>query len=364
MPDAFTTVTDVPVTLDDATDGQPTRSRIPVALLGRYADKRYGRFEITREQVDNWRRVLATHFQGRVPVDEDHKTDKGISSEASGWITSLSDPDENGQVWAQVEWTPKGESAVREKRYLYVSPTFVDDLKDEHGKSLGPALLRAALTNKPFLQSMPAISLSAAPPEYAERLPDERIVDVLQRPRPGADSRRAMSLTAIAKLLELDENADEAKILSTIQDRLTPKGGEGAKTLEQQAEEAGYKLLSADELDELRADATKGKLALERMHEQRFEAAFAKALEKAAVATDDDTKTEWRELYDANPDVALKRLEALPSLANTQSRGAGGHDTTDAPAGVDEDRYLLNQRIEAYMAEHNVDYIQALEAVV
>jgi phage I-like protein len=66
---------------------------------------------------------------------------------------------EGGVPFADVEWTPKGEQQIRDKEYLFISPTF-GPFKDETGGVHENTLMGAALTNKPFL-NMPAISLAS-----------------------------------------------------------------------------------------------------------------------------------------------------------------------------------------------------------
>jgi hypothetical protein len=143
-------------------------SRHQIARLGSYADKRYGNFGITSEQVASWQRNLAELQNGTVAIDYDHASDKpGGSTKAAGWISNISI--DGDKVLADVEWTPDGKDAVAKKYWRYFSPTFVDHYKDEQGKDVGPALIGTALTNRPFLRrGMPAINLSAGEPEPPE----------------------------------------------------------------------------------------------------------------------------------------------------------------------------------------------------
>lgn len=165
---SFSTFADAPTDLS-ADTGETVTKRIHIAQIGRFKDPRYGTFEITATDVDSWKRLLADEFQGEVPIDYDHNTDKAgpTGSKAAAWIKSIIQDGVN--VLADVTFTPDGAESVRKREYRYISPTFVSDYKDKLQKSRGPALLRAALTNNPFLRDMPAISLSAAPLE-AERV--------------------------------------------------------------------------------------------------------------------------------------------------------------------------------------------------
>jgi hypothetical protein len=352
VPDSYSFVADAPLELATGV----TRSRIPVAMLGSFSDRRYGAFKITQTEVDNWKALLAGHFQGRIPIDTDHATDKGVSSEASGWITGLAQ--EGQQVWADVEWTPKGEAAVREKRYLYISPTFVADLKDDQGRSLGPALLRAAQTNSPFLHRMPAVTLSAHT-VFAQRIGD------------APDSRPAMSdlLKTLAKLHGLPEDADEAKVLEAVTAAKAKADAEppntDTRTLETMAQAEGMRLLTADEHRTLMAGAEQGVKASGELAAMRFATAFDNALHKGCV----DAKPETRELhaaiYAGDAEQSLKLLQSLPEgVVNMTARGEGG-DASETPEGVDPESVTLDREVKAYIAASGeTDYAKALNAVL
>jgi phage I-like protein len=91
----------------------------------------------------------------RLVIDENHATDlaapKGGASPAMGWMTNLRAV-EGGSIHADVEWTKRGEQAVLNKEYSFISPVF---LHDEQGEIT--VVLRAALTNSPNL-SLPALN--------------------------------------------------------------------------------------------------------------------------------------------------------------------------------------------------------------
>lgn len=340
-------------------NGQP-RSRIQVAKLGRFKDPRYGTFTITPEDVQSWTRLLSDHFNGRVPIDLDHKTDKGVSSEAAAWITSIElDGD---KVMSNVEWTPLGESAVREKRYLYISPTFVGGLRDQTDRNLGPALLRAALTNNPFLHDMPAVSLDAG----------DVFATVDTDPPLAPDTRSVMApLTKIALALGLDQDADEATVLSAVEQakNTSPTVTLDAATLVVQQE--GNVILSKEDHDKLNADAAKaGALELRvttlesDAREQRFTLAYNTALDEGRVDAKPETRELHKAIFDKDADLALKNLQALPVVVNlatkTRDQAPG-----DAPSDVHAESYQLDQKVQAYLAEHaDVDYPTALDRVL
>jgi phage I-like protein len=96
----------------------------------------------------------------RLVIDENHATDlaapKGGSSPAMGWMTNLRSG-EGGSIHADVEWTKRGEQAVLNREYSFISPVF---LHDEQGEIT--LVLRAALTNSPNLQ-LPALNSEQKP---------------------------------------------------------------------------------------------------------------------------------------------------------------------------------------------------------
>lgn len=153
MDQVFAVVTDAPA----ATTAGGARSRIKVAKRGTFNHPKYGRFTVDDGKFAAFRRNFEARGS-RVPIDFDHSPDKGGSSEAAGWITRL-EGDGDG-LYADVEWTPPGAKAIEEKRYLFISPTWDLDYTDDEGERLGPTLLAAGLTNRPYFSKLGVISLS------------------------------------------------------------------------------------------------------------------------------------------------------------------------------------------------------------
>ncbi len=340
------------------------RERIQIAKLGNYSDVRYGDFKITAAEVRAWAQNLAKLPGGRAPIDFDHKADKpgaARDTEAAGWITGVAL--EDGVPTATVEWTDKGRDAITNKRYLFISPTY-GPWTDESGSTTPDVLQGAALTNKPFLNMAPVVNLARAEVGFAEEVAGDVIIEA------PSDSRPSMPTISIKTLdaLGLPKDADEAAIESAVtQLQAEPK------TLEAQATEAGMVLLSTADHDALKGEAEKAgalevrvKTLEDAAKASEFEAEFTKCLEAGRVDAKDETKAEWRELYDAAPQVALKRMASLPKIVNTTAQGSGGHsdDAGDAPAGVDVEAFELDQKVQAHMAANpGTDYLKALEAV-
>ncbi|MBQ9206869.1 MAG: hypothetical protein IJ158_09170 [Treponema sp.] len=90
-------------------------------------------------------------------IDENHSTDlaapKGGQAPALGWFKNFT-VEADGSTWADVEWNSRGEQAVANREYRYISPVFT---RDKDGNIL--EILRAALTNNPNLDN-PALNSS------------------------------------------------------------------------------------------------------------------------------------------------------------------------------------------------------------
>lgn len=182
---------------------------------------------------------------------------------------------------------------------------------------------------------------------------EEQIVEALEA---------KLDLSAIAKALELKDEATAEDIVTAIKAK-DEKPEE--VSLEDRAKAEGKVVLDADEVAEMRTGAKAGKAAAAELKQDKFDRAFDKALDEVRVDTKDETRKEWQELYDLAPEQTLKRLDALPPLANTKPKGSGAAPGAngEAPDGVDEERFELNEKVEARMAKDDCSYEEALRKV-
>ena len=142
------------VTLADGGDGFK-RSWIMLMPQGEFEHPQYGKLEFTRGKLAEFKR----NFDGRVrkidiALDQDHDGGK-----ATGWLEALELRD--GGLWGQVRWTKLGEQLLTDQIYRYFSPEFGNFTDPESGKKFSNVIIGGALTNRPFLKSMPAVKLSA-----------------------------------------------------------------------------------------------------------------------------------------------------------------------------------------------------------
>jgi phage I-like protein len=86
-------------------------------------------------------------MEAGLPIDLNHATFKpgdGGNAPAVGWIKELANRE--GEIWGRVEWTKKGQAAIGDKDYRYISPAFLYGPDGRVKK-----VLNAGLTNNPNL---------------------------------------------------------------------------------------------------------------------------------------------------------------------------------------------------------------------
>jgi hypothetical protein len=147
---------DLPETAAD----EPVRSEITLFRIGSYKHPRHGSWRITAEVLAGFLK----NFGRPVPIDFDHSAERGKGTLAAGWITGIRLA--GRELVADVEWTPPGVAAIRSGTYRFISPTWSFDGRDQHGNSIGPKLIGAACTNRPFFSDLPALTADADIDEF------------------------------------------------------------------------------------------------------------------------------------------------------------------------------------------------------
>lgn len=185
-----------------------------------------------------------------------------------------------------------------------------------------------------------------------------------------SDSRRSMD-QALLTALELDDTADEAKVLEAVtalvEKAKTPPPAEQTKTLEQLAADEKKVVLDSADFAQLRNDATAGAAAAKELHDQKFEVAWQRALEAGrAVPAMEESR---RKFYELDADTVIKELDEGPQIVNTRLKPWSNDATNDpkqAPAGVHPDNFELDQAIWAHIKEKGLkgtDYPHIFEQV-
>ena len=147
-----------------------------------------------RFTINNPAAIIAAFEKNAGPLAIDyehgqaHKAAEGEIAPAAGWITAMEM--RAGAIWAKVDWTDRAAAMIAAREYRFTSPEFLVD-KQKNVLSVAGA----GLVNRPAFV-MPALARA----ELKEN---------------------AMDLTAIAKALGLNEDADAATILAAIETRNT-----------------------------------------------------------------------------------------------------------------------------------------------
>jgi len=391
---------DAPAPPTPADDALPT-SRIQVGKLGRFNHARFGAFHWTPATFASFIKNFRERSSGRIPIDLDHTPDKGGPTEAAGWITALTP--EGDKLFADVEWTKAAAQKIRDRAYLFISPTFTMAGRGDDGSTCGPKLIGAALTNRPFLERMAVVSLSA---DFS----DDEIIELAQRTdlaheegaavevKDTSDSRARMAeptftaeqITGLATTFGLAENASPQDIVTAAQavkvavddsqtddaelerrrvkakadgddDRVKGIDREKAKRAGKKTLANDETVITADELTTLQADAAAGRQAAQTLDERDRNDTFTAAMDAGKVG--DASRETFNTLWEANRDGAKAFLDGLPAQVSTRPTGSSKQAAGETPEGVDPERYTLDQRADAYMAEHKVDYETAVVAL-
>jgi phage I-like protein len=139
--------------------------RMPIAVTGSWYKGDHS-FSITAEDLRDIVANFNKRHNGMVPIDYEHASEqpevaRGGDVPAAGWIHSLS-IERNGKakLMADVEWTDKATSLIRTSQYRFFSPAIDWGFKDKKtGEGQGATLTSGALTNHPFLEELPQITL-------------------------------------------------------------------------------------------------------------------------------------------------------------------------------------------------------------
>jgi hypothetical protein len=143
-------------------------TRIPVAALVRGV-LRGVKFAIDRAGMT----ALIENFRKRttpLEIDYEHASEKpevakGGPLPAAGWLRQIDDgPDGLGILWGLAEFTETARKLIAEKAYQFISPAVQWVWRDKGSGELrqGTRLSSIALTNRPFLENLPALALSEA----------------------------------------------------------------------------------------------------------------------------------------------------------------------------------------------------------
>jgi phage I-like protein len=294
-----------------------------------------------------------------IPVDYDHAFNEGREAPAAGWFTSLI---RKGQsLWAQVRWTEQAREQIASRAYRFFSPEFTAQFRSESGQEEGFTILAGALTNRPFLRGMTPVALSQEveremlawfaaklvaeePPSRADTRPDvtEKTDTDTQPETFKVEIDGAEKEFKAADIVALSAKAAEA-------DAASEKATEAEKAAKEKAAEA------AASKGQVEALSTRIDAAEKRESDRDFAEIFKQAQRDGRLDAKDETEKTWRETFDALGAEKTKALvEQVPAETiplSSQGRSGSGEQEA-APKGMHAESFKLNQRVEAFMAEH------------
>ena len=139
-----------------------------------------------------------------LPIDYEHASEirakEGKPAPAVGWIKELANQD--GAIWARVQWTAEGQRSIAAGEYRYISPVFT--FKKTTREII--QMLSAGLTNQPNLK---LAALNNKQGQSQENAMDKAITGALSLPESASETD---VLSAINKLKE-----DKDKALNSAQ---------------------------------------------------------------------------------------------------------------------------------------------------
>jgi phage I-like protein len=147
-----------PILLSEVVSESNTK-KMQILKVGEFFHEKYGKFQITKqmlsEMVDNFK----TGVRGvRPALDYSHNSE----DVAAGWFKDLY-LENDSELWADIDMTPKGAKVLSEKEFGYTSAEFdpAYETNETPTRKVGAVLLGAGLTNRPVIKNMkPVIELS------------------------------------------------------------------------------------------------------------------------------------------------------------------------------------------------------------
>jgi len=152
-------------------------NKVQIIRCGTFNHDAYGQFDITKEMLLSFKKNFEAEVRGiDLAIDYKHDSD----DVAAGWIKKLMLENDGTELWAEVDWTPRGQKVLSDKEFRYLSADFAFEYEDnESNQNFGPTLFGAGLTNRPVVKRMePVIELSEGKgtqmtPEQIKAMQDE-----------------------------------------------------------------------------------------------------------------------------------------------------------------------------------------------
>lgn len=197
-------------------------SSVQLLLEGQFTHPVYGDVLISEKDLEQMIRNFNSRVRGiDVSIDYTHDNEDG-ESPAACWIKSLDirDTSKGKGLFAQVEFTPKGQKLVKEKEYKYASADFSINYITEDGTHVPYVLHGGTLTNRPFIKGMNPIKLSEYKPKKENKTMNREELIAMLKNQFGLDVVNVQAqLTALqAEKQELENRIQELSKLPLVKD--------------------------------------------------------------------------------------------------------------------------------------------------
>jgi len=274
-------------------------------------------------------------------IDYDHfSLDPELPSEAGGWIKELqARPD---GLWGRVEWTDRGADAVRNRRYIFISPTWrPTDCRALGGDRIRPERMRnAALTNAPNLIGIRPI---------VNRLSADAAQDSARQGRAKPQQGVQMDYKAkLIALLGLAAEATDEEIAAAIEAKTASAAAPAPEETAANREAGQLVAALRTERDTLRNRVTE----LEKI---QLDAQIEKDLDEFKDVIRNREAAKQGLLAGRETAIAMLKAMRNPDGATTVHNRADARPPTAAAAGADDADTIMNRQREAVAAIRNRD---------
>lgn len=152
------------VTLGEKGEDDFHRTWIMMLPQGKFEHPKHGELDFNRDRLLTFKQHFDSNVrQIDIALDSDHTAEDG-DTKAYGWFEAMEFRASDGRtpagLWGKVKWTPLGVQALKDDIYRYFSVSFGTHEDAATGKRTPDVIIGGALTNRPFLKVMPAVTLA------------------------------------------------------------------------------------------------------------------------------------------------------------------------------------------------------------
>ena len=328
---------------------------IELLRTGKWNTPWHGDFEITREDIQQF--VLnAANGIGLVEADPKIPLNYGHASydKAAGWIPTVYASEDGEALLGDPEWTPAAVQAIKDGEWKYISPEFNPSSypwedPEEEFHFVKNVITGAALTNIPLFKKLKPIQ--------ASRLPNSKVkADATGTSDNNKGDNMTLEEIRAKEVAELNDEqkaflaehkaelSDEELEKYGLKEAEKPAGDEEEKPEPKQVEASAIKGITAEELQQLRADAAAGREAQQKLAEKEARDFVAASVASGRIKSDQQESTVKMLL--ASKGEQRTQMEAfingLPEnkliTASEQGSGKGGDET---PVELSEEEKAL-----------------------